>query len=479
MKKIIKVILATLMLALNIYLVVVVTNLDVLPSKYYWMFIGVLILLNVVANACLFVKKLWPKVITVICYVIMGFISFMGINYGVDTLQFFNKAFNNNDVEVTTYQLIVLDSSLAQSIEDLDKKRIGYLSSDTNKDKVLDEVHKKVEFDGYDYVDIYELYDDFIRSKVDAVVLDLAFIEMLEEEMSTVYDCIDKCSFKDDYRVLYSFNIETKKEMSNKNDKLEPFNLYISGSDSRSNKIQNNSRSDVNMVLTINPVSKTVLMTSIPRDYYVYIHGKTTMKDKLTHAGIYGLDVSRQTVEDLFDVDIAYSIKVGMSSVKEMVDLVGGIDVYSDTSFTSSHIPSWHIKKGMVHMNGEQALAYSRERYAYASGDRHRILNQQQVLEATLKKVISDKTILTKYDKLLDSLANSYRTDIPSSIIKELVKRQLDDMSGWEFITNSVSGSDASSPTYTAPNSKRYVMIPYEDDVKNAHDKIVEVLNRK
>lgn len=478
MKSVIKYVLSIFMALLSLYLIIVVSKLNILPVKYLSIFICVVVVLNIIGIVTLFLKRVWTKIITGICYVLLCIISFLGINYGLDTLDFLNKSFNNADIEVTTYSLIVLNDSRYEKVTDLDNEKIAYMDNDDNKDKILENLKKQINFNEKDYVDLYEVYDDFANKNIEAAFLDNALIEILEDEKGSICDCAGK-TFKDDYRVVYTVDIENKKETDKNGDvKLKPMNIYLSGSDSRSKTIQNKSRSDVNMVLTINPNTKTVLITSIPRDYYVQVSGKVGLKDKLTHAGIYGIDTSRKTVEDLFDIEIPYSIKVSMASVTEVVDLVGGVDIYSDTEFNSYHYKGWKVKKGMNHMDGEHALAYSRERYAYASGDRHRIMNQQQVLEAVLKKIVTDKTILTKYDKLLNSLSSLYRTDIPASLITELVKEQIDDMSAWTFLSNSVSGSDASSATYTAPKSKRYVMVPYEKDVKDAHDKIVEVLNK-
>lgn len=478
MGKVIKYVLAIFISALSAYLILVVNKLNVLPTKYLVVFIVGIVLFNVIGHVTLFMKRKWSKIITGISYVALFILSFLGINYGLDTLDFLNKSFNNNDVEVTTYNLIVLKDSNFNDVKDLDNEHIAFMENDENHDKAYDELKSKVNFIDKEYTDIYDIYKDFYSSKFAGAFIDSSLLEILDEEAS-MYDCADRCVFKDDYKVIYSYDIETKKDIKNEEVKLKPINIYLSGSDSRSKVIQNKSRSDVNMVLTINPDTRTILITSIPRDYYVAVNGKTGLKDKLTHAGIYGIDTSRKTVEDLFDIEIPYSIKISMSSVTEVVDLVGGVDIVSDTEFNSYHYKGWKVVKGVNHMDGEHALAYSRERYAYASGDRHRILNQQQVLEAVLKKVIQDKAFLTKYDKLLDSLSSLYRTDIPSSFITELVKRQIDDMSGWTFLSNSVSGSDASSATYTAPNSKRYVMVPYEKDVSEAHDKIESVLKGK
>ena len=166
-------------------------------------------------------------------------------------------------------------------------------------------------------------------------------------------------------------------------------------------------------------------MTSFPRDYYVSIHNHKGLKDKLTHCGIYGLEISKQTIEDLLNIKIDYSIKINFNGVIKIVDIVDGVDIYSDQTFYTWVIPEWQVQKGMNHMNGEQALAYARERHAYASGDRHRISNQQQVLEAVLKKAMTNKRLLISHDDLLTSLNNLYYTDIPKELITLLVKEQL------------------------------------------------------
>ena len=457
------------MCALSGYLVSVINNLNVLPSKFFIIFITSLVILNIGAAGLLFLKRLWGKILSGIIYGILIIISIIGITYGNETIRFLNKAFNNNKVEVTTYNILSLKSYGYRIVKDIENKKLGYLNTDHNLEECLRLVQEQVTTDNQEYEDLYELYDDLVAKNVEAIVLDSAYMEVLAEEYDTFFD---------DIITLYVFNIEDKKEIEEvKIKELEPLNIYISGSNSRSTTIYNKSRSDVNMILTINPKTRTILMTSIPRDYYVQVHGQTGLKDKITHAGIYGIDVSVATIEDLFNIDISYSIKIGMNAVVELVDLVGGIDVDSDREFDSYHMPGWRVQKGINHMDGAKALAYARERYAYRTGDRHRILNQQQVLEATMKKIMVDKNILLKYDELLTSLSKLYRTDIPRDVITLVVKNQLNDMRSWTFESMSVSGGDASLPTHTAPNSKRYVMIPYENDIKEATEKINQVLN--
>ena len=235
------------------------------------------------------------------------------------------------------------------------------------------------------------------------------------------------------------------------------------------------------MILTINPNTHTILLTNIPRDYYVQLNGTTGLKDKLTHAGIYGTDMSRQTLGNLFGINIDYSIKVGFGSVVKLVDLVGGVDIYSDTAFTS-HCKDGGAERvkvvvGMNHFTGAQALSYARERYAYKDGDNHRGRNQQQVIEAVLKKIITNKSLLLKYDSLLNSFSNLYRTDIPKELITMLIKQQLEDMSSWEIISQQVTGHGSYAQTYSMPGRELYVMIPDTNSVNTAVTKIKEVIN--
>lgn len=467
-RNIIKSLIIVLIGLMSIYFGYLVTKLNILPSKYFVPFIAILVTLNLIAGICLLVKKIWPKVISVICYIILILVSIIGIKYSSETVKFLDESFNNNNKEITTYSVLVKTTSSYKSLNDLKDKKLGYLSTDPQTDEYLKIVSKKIVTTNTPYEDLFTLYENFMNESVDSIVLDEAYLDVLAEEDNELDNKV---------RELFRFDIE--KEIIKENVKVKelvPFNVYISGSDSRSAQIYNKSRSDVNMILTINPKNRTILMTSIPRDYYVQVHGQTGLKDKLTHAGIYGIDVSRQTVEDLFDIKIDYSIKLGFNSVVTLVDLVGGVDIDSDRTFNSYHIPGWVVNKGINHMNGREALAYARERYAYRTGDRHRIQNQQQVLEATMKKIMVNKSILLKYDSLLTSLSALYRTDIPKEVVTSLVKMQLDDMSTWKFTSQTVSGSDASLPTHTAPSKKRYVMIPYEKDVKRATKTINETL---
>lgn len=449
---------------------IILKNLNIIPLKYFLVVTFIMVILNILVFLSLFFKKKFLKIIAVVLSIIIVAISVVGIKYGQETSNFLNKAFNNNTKEITRYSLVVLKSNNYDSIKDLKDKKVGHLSNDELDAECQKKVNKKVEVSYEDYEDLYDLYDQLIAEKLDAILINEAYLDVLSEDYKELDETV---------KTIYSFSIEVEKEKNDdKISELKPINIYVSGSDSRSTDIRDKSRSDVNMIVTINPQTKEILMTSIPRDYYVQVHNQTGLKDKLTHSGIYGLDTTVKTVEDLFDIKIDYSIKIGFEAVVELVDLVDGIDVYSDKTFNSYHIKGWVVNKGVNHFNGKQALAYSRERYAYKSGDRHRIQNQQQVLEATLKKIMKDKTILLKYDELLTSLSKLYITDIPKDLISLFVKEQLSTMDTWTFDSIWVNGSNASLPTHTAPNSKRYVMIPYDEEVEEASNKIKNLLNK-
>ena len=223
---------------------------------------------------------------------------------------------------------------------------------------------------------------------------------------------------------------------------------------------------------TINTKTHEVLLTSIPRDYYVTLYSKGA-KDKLTHSGIYGINETVSTVEELLDTDINYYIRVNFTTLIKLVDTLGGVDVYSEYDFSTG---GYHFNKGYNHVNGAQALAFSRERYSFGSGDNQRIKNQQHVIEAVINKVLNSTTILTKYTSILESLEGSFQTNIEQNDISNLVKEQLDNMESWTIDNYSLTGTGSSSATYSMGSQKLYVMLPNESSVEEAKNNIQEVL---
>ena len=245
----------------------------------------------------------------------------------------------------------------------------------------------------------------------------------------------------------------------------EPFNVCVTGIDIWG-EIDQVSRSDVNMIVTVNPQTRTVMLTSVPRDSYVILHSFGEY-DKLTHSGVWGVEETVTTLEDWLDIDIDYYVRVNFSMLVDIVNAIGGIDVYSDYAFKSA-IHDCSYKKGWNHLNGKQALYFARERKAFKDQDQQRIKNQQKVMKACLKKVTSSRVLLTNYTKLLDAVDDEMETDMSGKEMTSLVKMQLADMDKkWAIKTQSVKGDLTMKGTYTMGMGRDLlVSIPREKSVE-------------
>ena len=255
----------------------------------------------------------------------------------------------------------------------------------------------------------------------------------------------------------------------------DPFNVVITGIDV-DGKIDEEGRSDVNMVLTINPAKGQLLMTSIPRDYQVFLQDKDGAMDKLTHTGFYGVQSTMLAEEDLLDITANYYVKVNFSTVEKFIDAVGGVDVYSEYEFTPVKMKDWTVQKGMNHMNGKQALAFARERKAFDSGDNQRIKNQQAVFEALFKKATSSKTMVLNYNKVLSELKDYVEMSFSSREVRSLVKRQSAKNIKWSIYKNTLIGGDDSQPLYGTGGEYAYVMTQDEKSIEHAKELIQAVL---
>lgn len=467
----IKLIVIFISIGFSIYFIKVIDDLNMLPSELFNILIIGYIVTNILNILCLIPKKI-VSIIGVVLSIGIIITSCFGINHASNIANFLNNSFNNNGVEISSYNVAVLKSSDYKTIEDIDGKLMGYLSLDDNKDKCISMIEGKISTELKSFDDSYTLYEDLLNENIDSIVISEGFLQVLEDEYEDINDRI---------KIIYTFETEKKLNTNEENiDELKPINILISGSDSRSGKILTKTRSDVNMIMTIDPKNHKILLTSIPRDYYVQLHGTTGNKDKLTHAGIYGINMTKETLEDVFDIEIDYTVKVGFQSVIQIVDLIGGVDVESDIEFYSScgdgGAKKIHVRKGMNHFTGAQALSYARERYAYKNGDNHRVQNQQQVLEAIIEKISKDKSLLMKYDELLNSFGELYRTDIPSDYIKLTVKEQLTNMKSWKVEKQQVSGTGAMLETYSMPGRNLWVMIPDVNSVNQSREKILEYI---
>ncbi|NLY87285.1 MAG: LCP family protein [Clostridiales bacterium] len=271
---------------------------------------------------------------------------------------------------------------------------------------------------------------------------------------------------------------ETEPFAKSVNTAEDSFNIYITGIDQwDSEKGEDLERSDVNMIVTVCPKTRKILLTSIPRDTYVPLHTAKNM-DKLTHTGIYGVDETLSTVEDWIGYDMNYFLKANFSATVDVINAMGGVEVYSPKEFKPVKRSWWTVKKGWNHMNGKEALAFARERKAFNDEDSVRVENQQRVVEAVLKKLMSSYTLLTKYGDIIEAAGKSFETNMPTSDMKDLIKMQLVDLFPWSIETQKIEGKYEMD--YVASLTQESKFLVYKVDQKavdKAKENIDKVMN--
>ena len=465
--KLIGKILSFILMALFIITMYLVYRLNVLPLKYF-LIVGIVLLL-VIFILCFKLIRKKTKFFSRIFFSVVAII-FIGVIYYIltyinATYDFMNSMVLNN-FETITYDVVIPNSSNIEKVKELKNSSISYLESDSNYSKAKLLLRKDINYQENPCKNINSIISSFENSK--ALFIEDSYYNLLKEE----YD------FVKDTKVIKTYKLIVKKDKkTNSSTTSKPFIIYISGIDTYG-KISSVSRSDVNIVAVVNPALEKILLVSIPRDYYVKLHNTNGYNDKLTHAGIYGIDMSVNTIEDLLDINIDYYLRLNFSTLTKSIDLLDGVDVYSDITFNPTTNPSLTIYQGLNHMNGEEALAFARERYAYKTGDRHRGENQQAIIEAVIKKLSNPKNI-TKYKDILNSLDGTFETDMSYKDITNLVKLQISKNIDWNVTSISLDGKGSMMPTYSMGERKLYVMIPDEETVVNAKNKISKYMESK
>ena len=462
-------VLALMLFIASIFMSFIIYKVNILPNKYLYLVLGGIVFINLLFDMFLMRKKakkglrIFFSFLTIVVIGIMCFIA----HYILNTLGFLAKI-GPKDYKTETYSVIVLKDSKYNKLKNLKDLDIGYYNNSEGAKQANKKVLKNVGVNFKSYDDANELAKELLEGETKVIMLEDSVLSMVNE---------DNPDFNSKTKVIYKFVIKLKSKTRAKdvNVTSKSFNIYISGIDTYG-EITSVSRSDVNIIATINPKTKQILLTSIPRDYYVQLHGTTGVKDKLTHAGIYGVDKSITTIEDLLDIDINYYIKVNFTSVIDIVNALGGITVYSDYTFTS--IDGVHFAEGNNNMNGEQALAFARERKAFLDGDNQRGKDQQAVIAALIKKMCS-KSIITKYDSILNSLNGKFQTNMSSKKITSLLKMQLNDMATWNVSTYNLEGVNSTNYTYSGGNAKLFVMEPILGSIEEAHNLINDVKKGK
>lgn len=445
-------------------------KLNMIPGKFL---IPVYILIFIIYTGLLltvFLPKVKSKikVISIVVLVLFGVIFGFADKYIFTTLNFMD-ILDREVLQKERYDVYVLDNSSYNKLEDLKGKKVGLYQS-SNSEKAGSELKNKIDFEIIEYTDVEKMFESLNNDEINAIIISSSVKNLLDTELSDINVKI---------KSIYNFKISIEKNDIVKvvNVTNTPFNVYIAGGDDYGS-IDYTFNTDVNMVATINPTTRKILLTSIPRDYYVNLVGQgPNAYDKLTHAGYYGIEESVKTVENLLDTDINYYVKINFSTIEGIVDAIGGVDVYSEYEFTASD-GTYSYVKGYQHLDGKKALRFARERKSFATGDVQRVKNQQKVVEAMINKITSSTALISSYDRILDSVSENLDTNMPSKDISRLVKMQLNDMRGWTIESQNAVGTGQMGPTYTFPTLNLYTMLPDEDSVNSLKAKINEYLGK-
>lgn len=446
-------------------------KLNFLPLKYVALLYIILIIILSLLVFCSFKSSNYVLKISLYSLLIVLSIGFIFGNLYLNETYEFLYGMQMEKFDGLEYHVIVKSDSEYKSFEDLKDKDISYLD-----DEAAQEIEEKINFT---YKRNYEkdfsiLVSTLLDNQTDAIILEGSYFNLAKENIE---------GFEDNIRIIYTFEVKIKNNNTNTNIdninvSVDPFILYISGIDQYGNVKSVRGRSDVNQLVVVNPKTNKILLVNTPRDYYVQLHGTTGLKDKLTHAGIYGIDMSIETLEDLYETNIDYFLRVNFNTLIKVVDEIGGIDIESDKSFRAYTNPKVYVEKGWNHFNGEQALAYSRERYAYLSGDRHRGENQQQVISAIINKVTSSEILIKNYSNILNTLSKTFQTDMEVETMTSFLKYQLDKMPKWNIESISVTGADSRNYTHSMGSKYLlYVMEPNQKSLDTAKSRIEEILN--
>ena len=320
-----------------------------------------------------------------------------------------------------------------------------------------------------DYGTPIKLIDSLLEKETDAIILNAAYIDVISEAEG--YENIAE-RIRELDRIIIDVDIISEKPAKEPQKTSNAFTVFISGIDSRTGLITR-SRSDVNIIAAINPDTRRILLVSTPRDYFVPLSISNGVRDKLTHAGIYGVRVSMDTLSMLYDIPIDYYFRLDFTGFKNIIDNLGGVTVYSDYEFDSVY----HFEKGENLLDGEKALCFVRERHSFASGDHQRGKNQMALISAVIKKAQS-KEVLTNYIPLMKSIEGSFETSVPYDMVASLVRTALKADSGWNTETYSVSGKGDSQVTWSQ-GVRAYVIWPDQDKVNTAKELLTDVISGK
>ncbi|MHA3043339.1 LCP family glycopolymer transferase CpsA [Streptococcus sp. 517s] len=442
---------------------------NILAFRHLNILATVLVLLSAIAALLLIVYKKAEKftIFFLVLAVLTSSVSLFALHQFVGLTNHINATSNYSEYSMS---VVVLKDSEINNVTQLESVTGPTETDNDNIQKLIADIKTTQSKDlaVEQSASYLAAYKSLISDDAKAIVLNSVFENIIEAEYPDYASKIKK---------IYTKKL-TKDVAAPKVSKNQSFNIYISGIDTYG-PISSVSRSDVNILMTVNRDTKKILLTTTPRDSYVPIaDGGNNQKDKLTHAGIYGVDSSIHTLENLYGVDINYYVRLNFTSFLKLIDLLGGVDVYNDQEFTA-HTNGKYYPVGNVHLDSEQALGFVRERYSLADGDRDRGRNQQKVIVAIIQKLTSAEA-LKNYDNIIQGLQDSLQTNMPLETMMDLVNTQLD--SGGQYKVNSqdLKGTGRTDlPSYAMPDSNLYMMEIDESSLAAAKAAIKDVMEGK
>lgn len=476
------IVLSILLVVASFYLLYQLIKINVLPTKLLFLITIIFVLLDAIFALllCYYTRTIVSKIICVVITLVFIFGSCMGGYYISKTGSLLTNITNVTKHAKNTVSVVVKQSSDIKNKSQLNGLSVGTLRTigTQGSSKALTELSKDgIVMNQSEYDSLSAMLEAFYNGEVDSIIIN-------ESSRSQILDMESYADFDNNTRVVYqtSYKVENTDKANAVSDiTSKPFNVLISGSDTRGG-FDENGRSDVIMVATINPKTSTILLTSVPRDFYVTTACDVAdgcmqgALDKITHTGIHGTNTTKRTVEQLLGIEINYTFKVGFDTVIDLVDALGGVDVtvapgyaYSNSAIT--------IHEGVNHLNGHDALEYARERYAYTEGDRQRTKNQQQVLMGIVNEA-TKPSVITKYASIMDAMANTFSTTMSNEEISDLIKYQINNNPKWKIEQYMVDGTGDTLMCAELGDAAS-VMVPDQSTVKLAKDKINAVLAGK
>ncbi|WP_288917293.1 LCP family protein [uncultured Eubacterium sp.] len=439
----------------------VVIRANVLPGKYLYPILTVSGIISIVLLMMLCSRKLkrgWKITAFVLSFLMAGIAGYVGVHLG-ETASFLGKITRAETVQYEKYYVLTGKNSALKTKDDLTNGTVSvFVGKDEGYRRAESHLKKCASVKFLRGTNLSGMALTMSEQPRGSMLVSTAHYQALKVQIP---------EWKEKLRVLTVLQVKKDvKDLSKNVDvKEHSFNVYLSGLDT-SGSINTQSRSDVNMIITVNPKTHQLLLTSIPRDYQIRLTEKDNAADKLTHTGIYGIQQTLESAEDLTGLDMNYYVKVNYSTVRRFIDAIGGIDVDSDYAFSTSGQAYHEFRKGHNHLNGDQALAFARERHAFEDGDLQRNRDQEKIMTAILEKAAGSTTILKHYSEILSACGEYLETSMSRDEISDLVKMQLDGGYHWTIHRQSMSGESTMAGVYSMGNQKVYVMMPDQENVK-------------